>query len=95
MKQFRIAGGALVLSAALISAGAVAQAQQQKPAAQAPAKGGAAPAAPAAAAPAAGGQQQAADPNQSAWVKLCEKATLKKNDKEEKLDICQIGRAHV
>ena len=84
MKQFRFAGSALVLSVALAGASTTVQAQQ-KPAAQpaAPSKG----AAPAAAAPAAGAPQ-AADANQSAWVKLCEKATLKKNDKEEKLDIC-------
>ena len=86
MKQFRFAGSALVLGAALVGASVAAHAQQQKPAAQAPAKG-AAPAATAAA-PAAGAPAQGADANQSAWVKLCEKATLKKNDKEEKLDIC-------
>ena len=85
MMKFRFAGGALLVGAALMGISAGAFAQQQKPAALAPAKG-AAPA-PAAAAPAAGAPQ-AADPNQSAWVKLCEKATLKKNDKEEKLDIC-------
>ena len=74
-KRFPVAASALVLSAALIGGSVAAFAQQQKPAA--PAKG---------AAPAAGGQ--AADANQSAWVKLCEKAKLKKNDKEETLDIC-------
>ena len=88
-KRLYFAASALVAGAAALTGGGVgAQAQQQKPAAQAPAapaKGGAVPAAPAAAAPAGG---QAADANQSAWVKLCEKATLKKNDKEEKLDIC-------
>ena len=83
IKKFPLAAHALVLGAALIGGSIAAVAQQQKPAA-APAKG-AAPA-PAAAAPAAGGQ--AADANQSAWVKLCEKAKLKKNDKEETLDIC-------
>jgi invasion protein IalB len=83
MKNFRFAGSALVLSVALVSGAVGAHAQQQKPAAQAPAKGAAPAAAPAAGAPA-----QAAEQNQSAWVKLCEKATLKKNDKEEKLDIC-------
>ena len=90
MKQFLNTSSALVLGVALAGASVTAHAQQQKPAApaapaQAPAAKGAAPAA---GAPAAGGQAAAADANQSAWVKLCEKATLKKNDKEEKLDIC-------
>lgn len=88
-KQFRLTSSALLVGAALVGMSVGAFAQQQKPAAApaapAPAKG-AAP--PAAAAPAAGAPAAAADANQSAWVKLCEKATLKKNDKEEKLDIC-------
>jgi invasion protein IalB len=82
MTKFKIASRALVLGSLLIGAGVTAHAQQQKPAA-APAKGAAPAPAPAAGAPAA-----AAEAPQSAWVKLCEKATLKKADKEEKLDIC-------
>lgn len=81
MKQLLSAGGALALSLVLLGGSVGAQAQQQK---QAPAKG----AAPAAGVPAAAAPPAGADPNQSAWVKLCEKATLKKNDKEENLDIC-------
>jgi invasion protein IalB len=87
MKQILSAGSAVALGVAVLGFSIAAEAQQpqQKPAAQAPAKGSAAPAAPAgksAAAPAA------VDPGQSAWVKLCEQATLKKGDKDEKLDIC-------
>ena len=90
IKQFRFAGSALAFGVALAGLSVAVHAQQQKPAAQAPAKGAAPPAAaPAAPAAAAGaGAPAAGDSNQSAWVKLCEKATLKKNDKEEKLDIC-------
>jgi invasion protein IalB len=67
---------AAALGLALVAASpAWAQQVQQKPAAQAPAK----PAAQAPATPPA---------EQSAWVKLCEKATLKRTDKDEQLDIC-------
>ena len=44
-------------------------------------------AAPAAPAPAAAGAAPAAE-QQSAWVKLCEKAILKKDDKDQTFDIC-------
>jgi invasion protein IalB len=76
----RLTGGlaALGLISGLTAGTALAQ---QRPATQAPAQ-----AAPAAQAPAAA--QGAAAQNQSAWVKLCEKATLKRNEKEESLDIC-------
>ena len=78
LKTVTFRGGLLALAVAgLMAGGAPAQAQQ-KPAAGAPA------AAPAAGAPAAaaGAEQQ------SAWVKLCEKATLKKDDKDQTFDIC-------
>ena len=92
MKQLLSASSAVALGLAVLSFSATAHAQQpqQKPPAQAPAKGGVAPpaAAPAATAGKAAAAPAAGAPNQSAWVKLCEKAKLKKGDKEETLDIC-------
>ena len=95
MKKLLSASSAIALGWVVVGFSVTAEAQQpqQKPAAQAPAKGGAAPPAAAPAAPAAPAGKGAAapaggDPNQSAWVKLCEKANLKKGDKEESLDIC-------
>jgi invasion protein IalB len=74
----------LGMTVALATIAAPVSAQQQ-PKKNAPA---AAPAQPAPQQQGAAPKQPTQEQAQSAWVKLCEKATLKKQDKEEKLDIC-------